>query len=206
MQVEHRKVSDLVPDANNARTHSAAQVAQIVASIQEFGWTNPVLVDGSNGILAGHGRVMAALKMGQETVPVIELAHLTETQRRAYILADNKLALNAGWDDELLRIELDALQELGVDLELIGFDYDEVEALSIDCDPLDMMPVLREGDREPFRQISFVLHDEQAEQVERAISVAKKMGPFGDTQNENSNGNAIARICEIFLTSQGADI
>ena len=106
-----------------------AQVAQIAASIREFGWTNPVLVDGQNGIIAGHGRVLAARKLGLERVPVIELAHMSEAQKRAYVLADNQLALNAGWDDELLRLELADLSELGFDLGLIGFGEGELERL-----------------------------------------------------------------------------
>lgn len=129
VQIEYRPIEALIPYARNSRTHSDAQVAQIAASIREFGWTNPVLVDGSNGIIAGHGRVLAARKLGLEQVPVIELAHLTESQKRAYVLADNKLAENAGWDDELLRIELEALQAAGFDLSLTGFADDELTAL-----------------------------------------------------------------------------
>ncbi|WCT26022.1 site-specific DNA-methyltransferase [Acidovorax temperans] len=129
MQIEYRPIEALIPYARNSRTHSDAQVAQIAASIREFGWTNPVLVDGSNGIIAGHGRVLAARKLGFEQVPVIELAHLTESQKRAYVLADNKLAENAGWDDELLRIELEALQAAGFDLSQTGFADDELAAL-----------------------------------------------------------------------------
>ena len=104
-------------------------MAQIAASIREFGWTNPVLVDGQNGIIAGHGRVMAARKLGLEQVPVIELAHMSEAQKRAYVLADNQLALNAGWDEALLRLELADLSELGFDLGLIGFGEGELERL-----------------------------------------------------------------------------
>ncbi len=122
-------VDVLIPYARNARTHSDAQVAQIAASIKEFGWTNPVLVDGENGIIAGHGRVLAARKLGLETVPVIELSHLTDTQKRAYILADNQLALNAGWDTELLQIELTDLDGLDFDLSLLGFDADFMDGL-----------------------------------------------------------------------------
>ncbi|MGU5727546.1 site-specific DNA-methyltransferase [Aeromonas jandaei] len=129
MQIEYRPIEALIPYARNSRTHSDAQVAQIAASIREFGWTNPVLVDGDNGIIAGHGRVLAARKLGFEQVPVIELAHLSESQKRAYVLADNKLAENAGWDDELLRIELEALQAAGFDLSLTGFADDELAAL-----------------------------------------------------------------------------
>lgn len=127
-----RKVDDLIPYARNSRTHSDAQVAQIAASVREFGWTNPVLVDGENGIIAGHGRVLAARKLGMDEVPCIELAGLTDTQRRAYIIADNKLALNAGWSEDMLRIELEELSDLGFDLDLIGFTDDEILALGVD--------------------------------------------------------------------------
>ena len=122
-------VQDLVPYANNARTHSDAQVAQIAASIREFGFTNPILVDGTNGIIAGHGRLLAARKLGMTEVPIIELSHLTPAQKRAYILADNKLALSAGWDNDLLRLELGELQAGGFDLTLTGFDIGEIDTL-----------------------------------------------------------------------------
>ena len=123
-----RKVEDLIPYARNSRTHSDAQVAQIAASVREFGWTNPVLVDGENGIIAGHGRVLAARKLGMDEVPCIELAGLTDTQRRAYIIADNKLALNGGWDDELLALELGELNAADFDMALVGFDAGELSA------------------------------------------------------------------------------
>ena len=123
-----RKVEDLIPYARNSRTHSDEQVAQIAASVREFGWTNPVLVDGENGIIAGHGRVLAARKLGMDEVPCIELSGMDENQRRAYIIADNKLALNAGWDDELLAIELGELNAAEFDMALIGFDAGELSA------------------------------------------------------------------------------
>ncbi|WP_431266936.1 ParB/Srx family N-terminal domain-containing protein [Dankookia sp. P2] len=126
-------VADLVPYARNARTHSEAQVAQIAASIREFGFTNPILVDGERGVIAGHGRLMAARKLGLAEVPTIELSHLTPAQRRAYVLADNKLALNAGWDDDLLWIELGGLRTEGFDLGLTGFDADELGRLLIEA-------------------------------------------------------------------------
>ncbi len=129
LSIEHRKVDDLIPYARNARTHDYEQVAQIAASIREFGWTNPVLIDGDNGIIAGHGRLLAAYKLNMKEVPVIVLTHLSETQRRAYVLADNKLALNAGWDDELLEVELTELKDLGFDLELVGFDEKEINKI-----------------------------------------------------------------------------
>jgi DNA modification methylase len=126
-------VADLLPYARNARTHSDAQVAQIAASIREFGFTNPILVDGERGVIAGHGRLMAARKLGMAEVPTIELSHLTPAQRRAYVLADNKLALNAGWDDEMLRLELGELRDEGFDLGLTGFEPDEIGKLLIDA-------------------------------------------------------------------------
>jgi DNA modification methylase len=128
-KLEWRSVSTLIPYARNSRTHSDEQIAQIAASIKEFGWTNPILVDGDNGIIAGHGRLSAARKLGHEEVPVIELKDLTETQRKAYIIADNRLALNAGWDNEMLTIELNDLLADGFALELLGFDPKEIYAL-----------------------------------------------------------------------------
>ena len=127
-QVQLRATEALIPYIRNARTHSDAQVAQIAASIREFGWTNPLLVDGANGLIAGHGRLLAARKLGLAEVPVIELAHLSPAQKRAYILADNKLAENAGWDEELLRLELADLKLADFDLGLIGFGEDDLAA------------------------------------------------------------------------------
>ena len=129
LRIKHLAVESLVPYARNARTHSEAQVAQIAASIEEFGWTNPVLVDGDGGIIAGHGRVLAALTLGISKAPCIEIRHLSEAQRRAYVLADNKLALNAGWDEHLLTAEFLDLEALDFDLALTGFDPDEIAAL-----------------------------------------------------------------------------
>lgn len=122
-------VNDLIPYINNSRTHSDEQVLQIAASIKEFGFLNPIIVDGSNGIIAGHGRVMAAKKLGLDEVPCIDASHLSEAQKKAYIIADNKLALNAGWDDEILRIELNILDELDFDLSLTGFSDEELQAI-----------------------------------------------------------------------------
>jgi DNA modification methylase len=139
-------VGELIPYARNARTHSDAQVAQIAASIREFGFTNPILVDGERGIIAGHGRLMAARLLGLTEVPTLELAHLTPTQRRAYILADNRLALSAGWDADMLRLELGELQLDGFDLGLTGFDGDEIASFMAEpttglTDPDEMPPV-----------------------------------------------------------------
>lgn len=121
-EIEWRSVEGLIPYARNSRTHSKDQVAQIAASIREFGWTNPILVDGDGTIIAGHGRVMAARKLGEKEVPCIELGHLTEAQKRAYVIADNQLALNAGWDAEMLKVEIAELVDADFDLGLLGFD------------------------------------------------------------------------------------
>ena len=132
MNVVQVPVDALIPYARNARTHSPEQVAQIAASIKEFGFNVPILVDGSRGLIAGHGRLLAARKLGLETVPCIELSHLSETQKRAYILADNQLALNAGWDNEMLSLELRELDIAGFDLDLIGFGTELDDLLGLD--------------------------------------------------------------------------
>jgi site-specific DNA-methyltransferase (adenine-specific) len=129
VQIEQIGIATLIPFAKNSRTHSDAQVAQIAASIREFGFTNPVLIDEANGIIAGHGRVMAARKLKLTEVPCIRLAHLSDAQKRAYVIADNKLALNAGWDEAMLKLELADLKALDFDLDLTGFDTDEIDAL-----------------------------------------------------------------------------
>jgi len=128
-QLIEKNIKDLIPYCNNSRTHSDEQVQQIASSIKEFGFTNPVLIDEQGGIIAGHGRVMGAKKLGLNKVPCIVLDGLSEAQKKAYIIADNKLALNAGWDDELLRVEIEHLKELDFDLGLIGFSDDELALL-----------------------------------------------------------------------------
>jgi hypothetical protein len=195
MKIEQLPTDTLIPYARNTRTHSEAQVAQIAGSIREFGFTNPVLIDGENGIIAGHGRVLAAQKLGLGKVPCIRLSYLTDTQRRAYIIADNKLALNAGWDEELLGLELADLREDGFDLELTGFDGDELG--QFDAEEV-AMPTLADGDKQPFQQKTFTLHDEQAEEVDAACAKAKGMGHGESGVNENSNGNALAFVCQSF--------
>jgi ParB-like chromosome segregation protein Spo0J len=125
-------LATLVPYARNTRTHTDAQVSQIAASIREFGFTNPVLVDGERGVIAGHGRLLAARKLGMTEIPTIKLSHLTPAQKRAYVLADNRLALSAGWDEDMLRIELGELHAEGFDLGLTGFDPGEIASFLID--------------------------------------------------------------------------
>ena len=135
MKIEQRPIGQLIPYINNSRKHSDEQVAQIAASIKEFGWTNPILVDGDSGLIAGHGRLLAARKLGMDKVPVIELAHLSENQKKALIIADNKLALNSDWDNNLLMIELQELDSEDFDLSVLGFDQDELDALLNPIEP-----------------------------------------------------------------------
>jgi hypothetical protein len=129
MIIEQLSVDTLIPYARNSRTHDDAQVAQIAASIKEFGFTNPVLIDADGGIIAGHGRVLAARKLSLSGVPCIRLEHLTETQRKAYVIADNKLALNASWDEAMLALEIKDLEAADFDLTLLGFTPDELAAM-----------------------------------------------------------------------------
>ncbi|WBF05278.1 ParB/sulfiredoxin domain protein [Psychrobacter phage vB_PmaS_Y8A] len=200
LKIEYKNTDSLIPYVNNSRTHSDEQVTQVASSIKEFGFTNPILIDEQGGIIAGHGRLMAANKLGLEQVPTITLAGLTEAQRKAYVIADNQLALNSGWDLDMLRVEFERLEELDFDLSLIGFEDDVIEKLlDIDAE----MPELPDGDRDPFQQKTFVLHDEQAQLIDDAITKART-NPLIDTGlNENSNGNAIAYICEQWLKDNG---
>ena len=143
-------IEKLIPYARNARTHTEEQVAQVAASIVEFGWTNPILAGADGVIIAGHARLAAARKLKMEEVPVIVLDHLSETQRRALILADNRLALNAGWDEEMLRVELESLKEDSFDLDLVGFTNEELDDLL--CDPEETHDGLTEEDSVPEQQ------------------------------------------------------
>jgi ParB-like chromosome segregation protein Spo0J len=134
LNVEYRDLNSLIPYERNPRTHSEEQISQIAASIREFGFTNPILIDGNQRVIAGHGRFAAAKALGMDKVPCIDLSHLTEEQMRAYIIADNKIALNGGWNEDLLRVELTALKELGADLQLTGFDVTELADIMLGKD------------------------------------------------------------------------
>ena len=146
MQIKEVEITALIPYAKNSRTHDDAQVAQIAASIKEFGWTNPILIDGDKGIIAGHGRLMAARKLKMDKVPVIELNGMTDAQKKAYVIADNRLALNAGWDNAMLTIELQDLEDEGFDLSLTGFDDSELDAL---LNPIEETEGLTDEDAVP---------------------------------------------------------
>ena len=165
IQVVQWPVEKLIPYARNARTHSDEQVAQVAASIVEFGWTNPILVSADGVIIAGHARLAAARKLRMEEVPVIVLDHLSETQRRALVLADNRLAMSAGWDEAMLRVELESLQEDAFNLDLVGFSDEELEEILRDPEET------REG-----------LTDEDAvpDEPEHAVTVPGDVWVMGD--------------------------
>ncbi len=134
LKIEYRSLESLVPYARNPRTHSEEQIEQIASSIREFGFTNPILIDSNQGIIAGHGRLAAAKKLDLKKIPCIDLSRLTEEQKRAYVIADNKLALNSGWNEEFLRVELTELKELGANLQVIGFDAMELADIMLGKD------------------------------------------------------------------------
>lgn len=137
LKIEYVATDDLIPYINNSRTHSESQIKQIAASIREFGFTNPILIDESGSVIAGHGRLVAAELLNLDTVPTITLEGLTEAQRKAYVIADNKLAMNSSWDFETLQNEIDVLKDLDFDISVIGFDDSELNFEDIDYSALD---------------------------------------------------------------------
>ena len=138
MRVLHyKRTADLIPYINNSRNHSDEQVLQVASSIKEFGFTNPILIDEQGGIIAGHGRVMAAKKLNLDEVPCIVLDGLTEAQKKAYVIADNKLALNSNWDIDRLKIEIDELEKINFDLDILGFSNEEIEEIMLEPEEFD---------------------------------------------------------------------
>ncbi len=196
-------VSDLIPYARNARTHSPEQVQQIAASIKEFGFLNPVIVS-DNDLVAGHGRVLAAELLGWKTIPAINASYLTEEQRRAYIIADNQIALNSDWDKELLRIEIADLNDLEFKTDVLGFSLDQLSDIGFDDLAAVDLPDLSTK-REPFQQRSFHIHDKQIPVLDQALSLAKALIPQdGDyAENPNSSGNALVFMAEEFIRTNG---
>jgi len=169
--IEWKQTGKLIPYANNSRTHSEKQIQQVAASIKEFGFTNPILIDEDNGIIAGHGRLQAAQLLGMDTVPTISLKGFTEAQKKAYVIADNKLALNSGWDDELLKIEIEALSDFDFDLDILGWDVlpdfkGEVDYSILDDDDLHDELESMTGEVKKAIQIEFEAQDyEDASEV-----------------------------------------
>jgi ParB-like chromosome segregation protein Spo0J len=137
LEIVYKPTTDLIPYARNSRTHTDIQVGQIAASIREFGFRVPVLIDGENGIIAGHGRVLAALKLGLDEVPTVDGSDMTEVQRKMYVIADNKIALNAGWDEDILLLEIEDLRGMGADIDLLAFDPSEIQGNDVDYSVLE---------------------------------------------------------------------
>jgi len=171
IRIINKSLEELIPYAMNSRTHSDSQISQIAASIKEFGFLNPVIIDNKNGIIAGHGRVMAAKKLGLDQVPTIEAGHLTDAQRKAYIIADNKIALNSDWDDQILKIELEHLTELDFDLSILGWDVlpefsDDVNYEILEDDDVEQqMTSMTDGVKKAI-QIEFELSDyDEAQEI-----------------------------------------
>jgi hypothetical protein len=198
-KIEMLKTDMLIPYARNSRTHSEAQVAQIAGSIREFGFTNPVLIDGENGIIAGHGRIMAAQKLGLAEVPCIRLDHLTETQRKAYVIADNKLALNSGWDETMLGLELADLRELDFDLNLTGFDGDDIERF-LNPAEIEIAEVTGAGrsmqeykddyEESVIRQIVLIYS------IDEYNAVIEAMGQYADQNGLSNNTEVVNHLLE----------
>jgi ParB-like chromosome segregation protein Spo0J len=181
-EIENIPTADLIPYARNSRTHSDEQVAQIMASIREFGFCNPVLIDGEGTIIAGHGRVMAATRMKLETVPCLRLTHLTDAQRRAYVIADNRIALTSGWDSEMLANELSDLHADEFDMALLGFDADELTSLMglagdigfNDSSMEDFFTEVTADQADALKVLSFKFSPEQHEAVCKALATHDK--------------------------------
>jgi ParB-like chromosome segregation protein Spo0J len=159
--IDDYPLADLIPYINNSRTHSDEQVAQVAASIKEFGFTNPILIDEQGGIIAGHGRTMAAKKLGLDRVPCIVLSGLTEAQKKAYVIADNQLALNSGWDLDALRLEIETLQELDFDIDLLGFDDLNFADVELENEELE----LKEQDYSEKFNVIIECNDEHQQEV-----------------------------------------
>ncbi len=217
-----RKVQELLPYARNSRTHSGAQVAEIAASIDEFGLVGGIVV--RDGVIAkGHGTLAAIRKLyeagklvypapgrsagakpyPEDTVPTIDTTGWSDAQFRAYVIADNKLAEHAGWDTEALAVEFAELRDDGFDMSLTGFTDKEIDELLGEVTPLGDLPDLPDGDKDEFEQMTFTLHEDQARTVREALDAAAAMGAFDGSENKNKNGNALARVCEMFLGRHG---
>jgi ParB-like chromosome segregation protein Spo0J len=196
--VETWPVDRLRPYERNSRRHSAEQIEQIAASIRQWGWTMPILAADDGMVLAGHGRLAAGKLLGMTDVPVIVARGWSDQQKRAYVIADNRLTDASDWDDEILRLELDDLLAGGFELSLTGITEDELSKLSVGVAALEAMPELPDGDRSPFRDMTFILYGDQWDTVDQAIRRAMK--PRDPTNpNRSPQGNALAAICADYL-------
>ncbi len=194
-------INTLMPYARNSRIHSDAQITKIAASIKEFGFLNPVIIDSDNGIVAGHGRVLAAKKLGMAELPVIEANHLTEAQRRAYVIADNRLALDSAWNDEILKIELAEIQELGLNLEFTGFSLYEIDSLILpdrddslfDIQETHLESPEKSKTQDGYSEIAIVLTVENKKLFIQAINNIKKIHGI------SSSEDALMVMCDEYL-------
>ena len=194
--VKQTNPNTLTPYEGNAKKHSADQIEKIMASIKRFGFTAPVLIDEAGMILAGHGRSVAAVQMGLKKIPCIVIDGLSETEKAAYVIADNKLAdYGIEWDEEMLAAEIAKLEAEDFDLLSLGLSDAELDYFDV---AEGEMPSLAEGDKSPFQQKTFSLADAQADIVDLAIKKAQEMGHGKSDQNENTNGNALAFVCKHF--------
>lgn len=194
MKVEIWSIDKVIPYARNPRKNDSA-VPKVMASLKEYGFRQPIVVDKEGVVIVGHTRLKAAQQLGMTEVPVHTATGLTASQVKAYRIADNRTSEEAEWDQELLGLELSDLREADFDLNLTGFDQNETQ--TFDVAPVDA-PQLPDGDRAPFRQMTFTVHDEQFEEIEAALRKAKEAGRGESAVNENSNGNALAWICDRF--------
>jgi ParB-like chromosome segregation protein Spo0J len=199
LKIVYRQVKDLIPYARNSRTHSEAQLSQIAGSIKEFGFTQPILLDGENGIIAGHGRWQAAFKLSMNEVPTIDLSHLTDSQKRAYIIADNKLALNSGWDEQLLELEIQDLRDAGFNIDLLAFDPSELKSVDVDYSVLDdeeiddQLEDMEKGVRKAI-QIEFEL--EHYDQANELVKWWREQGGYVGMMLINHLRNEKAKLSE----------
>jgi ParB-like chromosome segregation protein Spo0J len=194
----------LIPYTNNAKEHPEEQVKKIASSIKNYGWDQPIVVDGENEIIKGHGRLQAAELLGLEQVPVITRTDLTGAEKKASRIADNKTAESA-WIDDVLETEVSILDnDESINMDSLGFGDDELDSLISEAtlgdeDIAEAFGNLPDGERDPIRQKTFTLSETQVETVENALETSKDMGEFPPGPNDNSNGNALARICSKFL-------
>ena len=205
-RVERVPIEDLIPYANNAKSHPDEQVKKIASSIKNYGWDQPIVVDADDEIIKGHGRRQAAELLGIDEVPVIRRDDLSDAEAKAARIADNKTA-ESPWDDDLLGTELALLEDQPIDMDTLGFDEDELDSVigeaSLDDEDIEeAFGDLPDGGRDPIRQKTFTLSEEQVETVEDAIDAAKGMGEFPPGPNDNSNGNALTRVCTEFMEAR----
>ncbi len=201
LKAKNWPLAKIKPYDRNPRRHPDSQVELLAKLITEYGVDQPIVVDEHGVILKGHGRLLAAQKAGLKEFPVVQQLGLDDTEKSAIRVADNQVSLLSAWDPELLALEVRSIKLKNYDTTLLGLD--DLDAILKWGAPLDGMPVLAEGDRAPFQQLTFTLHDSQVAVLSDAIKLAKAQGPFKGTKNENGNGNALARIASDYLKRNG---